>query len=308
MSFFMMPGSLCNYAAPIAKFTTSTVNGISPMVVNFTDTSTGSPTSWAWTFGDGSTSTLQNPSYTYTATGQFSATLTAYNSVGPNSHSTVITVNSDAALAYVSLLIDGDQGIEIDATGNNSLTPIGPTAPVLSNSIYKYGSGSIYFSGAGAYQITYTSLFNLSLGDYTIESWVYPTQYAIANCVISKDTYGANFDWCLDFPIGGKTVLWQTNRGTQTLLVTVPQMLVNTWYHAAVVSHSGTVTIYLNGVSYGSKVVATTNADTIALSVGCAGYSNPSSYFHGYIDDLRVTNGIARYTANFVPPGIAPLF
>jgi PKD repeat protein len=69
---------------PVANFNGSPTNGITPLTVNFTDTSTGSPTSWAWTFGDGGTSGAQNPSHVYTIAGTYSVTLTATNSLGSN--------------------------------------------------------------------------------------------------------------------------------------------------------------------------------------------------------------------------------
>jgi PKD repeat protein len=50
--------------------------------VNFTDTSTGEPTSWQWKFGDGTTSTEQNPTHTYNATGTYDVTLTVWNDMG----------------------------------------------------------------------------------------------------------------------------------------------------------------------------------------------------------------------------------
>jgi PKD repeat protein len=69
---------------PVANFNGSPTNGIVPLTVNFTDTSSGQPTSWAWTFGDGGTSTVQNPSHVYTTPGTYSVTLTATNTVGSN--------------------------------------------------------------------------------------------------------------------------------------------------------------------------------------------------------------------------------
>jgi PKD repeat protein len=63
------------------------------LAVNFTDTSTGSPTSWAWEFGNGATSTSQNPSHTYTTAGTYTARLTATNAGGSTSATRTITVN-----------------------------------------------------------------------------------------------------------------------------------------------------------------------------------------------------------------------
>ncbi len=77
--------------APVASFTASPTNGVAPLNVTFTDTSSGPPTSWAWTFGDGGTSTSQNPTYAYTTPGIYTATLIASNALGWSTNSLVIT-------------------------------------------------------------------------------------------------------------------------------------------------------------------------------------------------------------------------
>lgn len=58
-----------------ADFSADTRSGVAPLTVKFTDTSTGSPTSWFWSFGDGATSTEQNPTHTYTLPGNHTVTL-----------------------------------------------------------------------------------------------------------------------------------------------------------------------------------------------------------------------------------------
>ena len=67
---------------PVASFTALPSSGVAPLQVAFTDTSTNGPTSWSWTFGDGGTSTDQNPVHTYVTAGTFSVTLTATNADG----------------------------------------------------------------------------------------------------------------------------------------------------------------------------------------------------------------------------------
>jgi PKD repeat protein len=62
--------------------------------VTFTDTSTGGPTSWAWNFGDGGTSTTRSPTHPYTAAGTYTATLTATNAGGSTSASRTINVSA----------------------------------------------------------------------------------------------------------------------------------------------------------------------------------------------------------------------
>ncbi|HED66138.1 MAG TPA: PKD domain-containing protein, partial [Planctomycetes bacterium] len=72
--------------APVANFSANPVTGVAPLAVNFTDSSTGSVTSWAWDFGDGGTSTQQNPSYTYSAAGTYTVSLTV---TGPGGSDTL---------------------------------------------------------------------------------------------------------------------------------------------------------------------------------------------------------------------------
>ncbi|NQU49115.1 MAG: PKD domain-containing protein [Planctomycetes bacterium] len=67
---------------PTAAFSGTPTSGTAPLDVSFTDASTGSPTSWAWDFGDGTTSTQQNPSHTYTAVGTHTVSLTVTNAYG----------------------------------------------------------------------------------------------------------------------------------------------------------------------------------------------------------------------------------
>jgi PKD repeat protein len=69
------------------NFTASPTSGARPLTVQFTDTSTGSPTSWAWDFDNNGTvdSTVQNPTYTYSSAGVYSVRLTATNLAGPAS-------------------------------------------------------------------------------------------------------------------------------------------------------------------------------------------------------------------------------
>jgi len=72
-----------DFIPPVAAYSATPLSGPSPMVVNFIDqSSAGITTTWLWNFGDGSTSTLQNPSHTYTVTGLYNTSLTSTNSYG----------------------------------------------------------------------------------------------------------------------------------------------------------------------------------------------------------------------------------
>lgn len=85
-------------APPVPAFSANTTNSCSG-TISFTDNSTAGPTSWLWDFGDGSTSTVQNPSHTYTFSGMYDVKLIVSNSNGSDSliQSAYITINLPAA-------------------------------------------------------------------------------------------------------------------------------------------------------------------------------------------------------------------
>lgn len=74
--------SVSVYNVPVAEFEATNTIGYHTITTEFTDLSTNSPTSWLWNFGDGSTSTSQNPTHTYAAGGYYTVTLTATNPAG----------------------------------------------------------------------------------------------------------------------------------------------------------------------------------------------------------------------------------
>ncbi|MFZ2497409.1 PKD domain-containing protein [Methanosarcina sp.] len=80
---------------PVAAFTASPRSGAKPLKVQFTDKSTGNPTSWKWNFGDGTTSTTHNPLHTYIKKGKFNVVLTVKNAAGTSTKTmtSYVTVN-----------------------------------------------------------------------------------------------------------------------------------------------------------------------------------------------------------------------
>ncbi len=96
--------------APVASFTAAPTSGTAPLNVAFTDTSTGSPTSWAWDFGDGGTSTTKNPTHNYTAAGTYTAKLTATNATGSGSATSTITVTTAGQAPLASFTANPTSG------------------------------------------------------------------------------------------------------------------------------------------------------------------------------------------------------
>lgn len=100
-------------APPVARFTASPTNGPAPLQVSFADTSDGPPTSYSWAFGDGNTSTNENPSNTYLNPGTYSVQLTATNTAGCSTYTMTIVVVSPSPVVY--------QGLSNNALGNATL-------------------------------------------------------------------------------------------------------------------------------------------------------------------------------------------
>ena len=144
-------------SAPRANFVASPVSGAPPLNVQFTDTSSNSPTSWQWNFGDGATSTAQNPSHTYTGTGLFTVTLTASNAQGSSSSSITINVHQGLSAGFVY-----SKGGLTNAPLNVYFTDVS-TGPVTSWQ-WNFGDGATStarnpthtYTSAGTFTITLT--------------------------------------------------------------------------------------------------------------------------------------------------------
>lgn len=116
-----------NPPTPVANFTASQSSGVVPLTVNFTDTSTNTPTSWLWNFGEDVTSTLQNPSYEYTSVGTYTVTLTATNITGTDNEikTSFITVNPQTPVtAFSATPLSGPIPFTTQFTDASTNTPV----------------------------------------------------------------------------------------------------------------------------------------------------------------------------------------
>jgi CubicO group peptidase (beta-lactamase class C family) len=97
---------------PTAEFSTAQTSGNAPFDAEFTDLSTDGPTSWLWTFGDGGSSTLQDPNYQYTTEGDYTVTLTSTNGAGSDSETKVDHIHiSVPEPALLTQLLSGVFGL-----------------------------------------------------------------------------------------------------------------------------------------------------------------------------------------------------
>lgn len=121
-------GQLTN-SAPIASFSSSTQQTCEGNTVSFTDLSNGTPTSWLWDFGDGNTSTQQNPTHTYSTAGTYTVSMTATNAFGSDIETITnyITVNGPVSYSQSFTICSGNSV----TVGNNTYTTTGSYTDVL---------------------------------------------------------------------------------------------------------------------------------------------------------------------------------
>jgi len=164
---------------------------------------------------------------------------------------------------------------------------------VVSTSVKKFGTGSMFFDGFGSYlTTTHTPNLNLGASNWTIECWVYLTSTTGERTIIAKgrDLAGGLWWWLDGTSLNIR--LRNSSSGFVDITATSALTSTSTWYHVAVVRNSNTVTMYVNGTSVASGTYSSSLVSTYDFEVGA--YNAGTSSFKGYIDDLRVTKGYAR--------------
>ena len=204
------------------------------------------------------------------------------------------------AISGTQLLLKGTNAGIIDSTGRNDLETGGDAK--ISTAVKKYGTGSIYFDGTGDYvQMASSPNFALA-GDFTIEFWMYPiTQVAAEPALFAIGTIDPS---TTVIRITSSKLQFWLNGSTGGMITCSTTIGTNTWYHVALVrsgSATNNVKLYLNGVVDGQGTSTFVRPAAPAV-VARYGSTQDSGAFAGYIDDLRLTNGYARYTTNFTAP------
>jgi hypothetical protein len=193
-------------------------------------------------------------------------------------------------------IYDGKMANNLETVGNAQVA----TSPV------KYGSGSMYFPPTnGNYCVSPPNQPNLlfGTGNFTIEAWVYPISFTnSASGAFGYGLSGGYVDWNLEINTSGAVLYIDNDAGRFTSSSNLP---ANTWTHLCVVRTNTGVTMYFNGVSVGSYSTINNisgSSTSARLYVGTGAQVPGSRQFIGYIDDLRITKGVARYFTTFTPP------
>jgi hypothetical protein len=236
---------------------------------------------------------------------QYSVRVAATNSVGTGDYSssalaTPIDNPPDPYFSDVVLLLhmDGTNGSTTFTDSSSFSRPLTRSGnPQISTTEKLFGSASAYFNGSSSYVLAPASAdFDFSANDFTIEGWVYNTHNGYSGIIGSRNN-GATHGWCLYIQNNIlRTGSTRGSAGYSDVQLHPTPIAQNSWTHFAVVKTAAGYTAFINGVA---GPVLTDGGfqyrPGLAVSIGALASEGELPFF-GYIDDLRVTRNIARYT------------
>jgi hypothetical protein len=205
------------------------------------------------------------------------------------------------AVTNTSLLLSGTNAAIIDNAGKNVLETVGNAQ--IDTGTKQFGTGSLEFDGTGDWLLApNTTATQLGTGTFTVELWVYLATGDIGSNrgLISKGT--STTGWSVSLNTTEKVVFSYTS----STITSSGAITSNAWNHIAVVREgtgSNQTKIYINGTNDGTGTVSTDFNQTNSLYVGANRVGGDP--MKGFIDDVRVTKGVARYSANFTAPTAA---
>lgn len=216
-------------------------------------------------------------------------------------------VGADPFFSSVSLLLKGNGSNGSTTITDSSSSPKTVTAvgnAQISTAQSKFGGASIAVDGTGDYlTVPASSDFELGSGNFTIETWVYFTAVT-SNTTILRLASGNGFDGILFGHSSNLVCNVASNSSTWGLLsnqALTGATVLNTWHHVALVRSSNTFRGFVNGSQVFSVTASGSVYQSSAIARIGAANSDGSFAMAGYIDDLRITKGVARYESSFTP-------
>ena len=187
-----------------------------------------------------------------------------------------------------------------NTTSTKSMSVSGNTSANYQYSNF-YG-GSHYFDGSADHiNAASSSDFGMGTGDFTIEAWVHPTQMYSSNFIVCLSASDSIFGYDSD----GSVNLQLPSSGAPALTQLGPKIANNRWNHFAAVRESGTLRGYVNGVLAATVSNATTDMGSSG-TVTIGDHPSLSREIKGYLQDVRIYKGVAKYSSDFLVPATQP--
>jgi len=215
----------------------------------------------------------------------------------------------------VSLLLHGNGANGSTTIVDNSPSPKTVTAvgnAQISTAQSKFGGASIAFDGSGDFlTIPANNAFDIGSGDCTAELWFYVnanpgSTFGAYRRMLIGNYANSTSGWSLQ--LGGTSTAYTSiifGDGDDTIINASVAVSQNVWHHVALAKNGANCRLYFNGSQVGSTASRPTfySSSTRAFYVGRLNFSGTEAWdFSGFIDDIRITKGVARYTSNFTPP------
>jgi hypothetical protein len=173
----------------------------------------------------------------------------------------------------------------------------------------KFGGASAQFGATGDYLSYPTSAPDWDFGanDFTVEAWMFPTALPSDSTVIMHPSTATGFADAWKFVIRAtdKIIRFVHSVSSSNIvqLQSVNPAVLNVWTHIAAVRSGNNLTLYVNGIAEATGTYSgALPAITGPLNIGTGDTTPGNAFFTGYIDEVRISNGLARWTANFTPP------
>jgi hypothetical protein len=212
-------------------------------------------------------------------------------------YTSAANVNTTFAAANTSLLMNFTDAAITDSTTLNVVETLGDSRVTTANSVF--GGSAMFFDGTGDYlKIPDSENFTYGSNNFTIESRIFPIQTGDRRFYNQYQNPDNQF-W-IRLLNSTNTIQFYAIQSTTTLFsnTSTTAVTLNTWSHVAVVRNGNGITTYLNGANVGS-VAYSGSIPNYSAPLLISSYDGTNEHFLGYIDDFRITKGIARYTGNF---------
>lgn len=284
----LMPASYASVSVPGASFVSNVTEGTVPLDVQFIDSSTNTPTSWFWSFGDGGTSTLQNPVHTYSNEGTYTVILAATNSKGSDTEtkSGYITASKSASVPVASFVSNGTSGTVPLSVQFVDLSTNSPTSWAWS-----FGDGSTStlqspvhtYTTSGTYTVTLTATngggsSTVTKADYIGAGKIATIPVAAFVSSVTSGTAPLTVQFVDSTTNSPTSWIWSFGDGNMSTLKNPS--------HTYTTSNTYTITLIATNAA-GSDTITKTNYITVTYATPVANFTSD------------ITNGTAPFTVRF---------